>query len=123
MLSYQNLEAWKKGMQIVKDIYIISTSFPHEEIYALTSQMKRAAVSVPSNIAEGLGRNYKKDSIQFLHIARGSLYELETLLNVAKMVNYIKEQNTFDSIILLIEEEKKILNGLIKSFEQRTDLK
>lgn len=123
MLSYQNLEAWKKGMQTVKDIYIISTSFPHEEIYALTSQMKRAAVSVPSNIAEGLGRNYKKDSIQFLHIARGSLYELETLLNVAKMVNYIKEQNTFDSIILLIEEEKKILNGLIKSFEQRTDLK
>ena len=122
MLSYQNLEAWKKGMEIVKEPYLISKSFPPEEIYALTSQVKRAAVSVPSNLAEGLGRNYKKDTIQFLHIARGSLYELETLLIVAKMVNYIKEENVM-TCILLIEEEKKILNGLIKSFEQRVDLK
>lgn len=122
MLSYQNLEAWKKGMEIVKEAYLISKSFPPEEIYALTSQVKRAAVSVPSNVAEGLGRNYKKDTIQFLHIARGSLYELETLLIVAKMDNYIKEENVM-TCILLIEEEKKILNGLIKSFEQRVDLK
>ena len=109
-------------MEIVKEAYLISQSFPPEEIYALTSQVKRAAVSVPSNVAEGLGRNYKKDTIQFFHIARGSLYELETLLNVAKMVNYIKEENVM-TCILLIEEEKKILNGLIKSFEQRVDLK
>jgi len=109
-------------MEIVEEAYLISKSFPPEEIYALTSQVKRAAVSVPSNVAEGLGRNYKKDTIQFLHIARGSLYELETLLIVAKMVNYIKEENVM-TCILLIEEEKKILNGLIKSFEQRADLK
>jgi four helix bundle protein len=123
MLSYQNLEAWKKGMEIVKEVYIIGKAIPSEEIYALTSQMKRAAVFVPSNIAEGIGRNYKKDTIQILHIARGSLYELETLLNVAKMVNYMKEENAMISCIKLIEDEKKILNGLIKSFEQRTDLK
>lgn len=122
MLSYQNLEAWKKGMEIVKEAYVISKLFPSDEMYALTSQVKRAAVSVPANVAEGLGRNYKKDTIQFLHIARGSLYELETLLNVAKMVNYIKEENTI-ACLMLIEQEKKILNGLIKSFEQRQDLK
>lgn len=57
MLSYQNLEAWKKGMEIVKEVYTVSKTFPSEEMYALTSQMKRAAVSIPSNIAEGLGRN------------------------------------------------------------------
>ena len=89
MLSYQNLEAWKKGMEIVKEAYLISKSFPSHELYALTSQVKRAAGSVPANVAEGLGRNYKKDTIQFLHVARGSLYELETLLSVAKMVEYI----------------------------------
>lgn len=123
MLSYQNPEAWKKGMQLVKEIYLISKIFPSDETYALTSQMRRAAVSVPSNIAEGLGRNYKRDTIQFLHISRGSSYELETLLNVAKMVNYFKEEKITEFIFLLIDEEKKILNGLIKSFEQRIDLK
>lgn len=110
-------------MQLVKEIYLISNSFPSNETYALTFHMKRAAVSVPSNIAEGLGRNYKKDTIQFLHISRGSLYELETLLNVAQMVNYSKEETVMKSMFSLIEEEKKILNGLIKSFEQRSDLK
>lgn len=122
MFSYQNLEAWKKGMEIVKEAYLITKYFPSEEIYALSSQVKRAAVSIPSNIAEGLGRNYKKDTIQFFHIARGSLYELETLLIVAQMVNYLKEESIVACIVLL-EEEKKILNGLIKSFEQRQDLK
>lgn len=71
MLSYQKLEAWKKGMEIVKEAYLISKSFPSEEIYALSSQVKRAAVSIPSNIAEGLGRNYKKDTIQFSILREG----------------------------------------------------
>ena len=77
MTNYKKLEAWKKSMELVKEIYEITRSFPREELYALTSQIKRAAVSVPCNIAEGSGRNYKKDTIQFLHIARGSLYEVE----------------------------------------------
>ena len=122
MNSYQNLEAYKKGMLLVKEVYRICISYPKEEMYALTAQTKRAVVSIPTNIAEGLGRNFKKDTIQFLHIARGSLYELETLLNVAIMVNYQNEENV-SLCKSMIEEEKKILNGLIKSFEQRTDLK
>ena len=78
MGSYKDLDAWKNAMQLVKEVYLLTKKFPKEEMYALTSQAKRAAVSVPSNIAEGLGRQYKKDTLQFLHISRGSLYELET---------------------------------------------
>jgi len=78
MGSYKDLDAWENAMQLVKEVYLLTKKFPKEEMYALTSQAKRAAVSVPSNIAEGLGRQYKKDTLQFLHISRGSLYELET---------------------------------------------
>ncbi len=122
MISYQNLEAWKKAMQIVKEVYVLCKVYPKEEIYALISQTKRAAVSIAANIAEGFGRNFKKETIQFLHISRGSIYELETLLNVAVMVDYLKEDE-LTICKLLIDEEKKVLNGLIKSLEVRTDLK
>lgn len=80
MANYQTLEVWKKGMVLVKDIYQFAKILPKEEMFGLTSQIKRAAVSVPTNIAEGMGRQHKKDCIHFMHIARGSLYELETLL-------------------------------------------
>jgi len=88
----------------------------------LTSQTKRAAVSIAANIAEGIGRNYKKDTVQFIHIARGSLYKVETLLNIAVMVGIMSEEK-FHSIENLIDEEVRILNDLIKSFESRLDLK
>ena len=103
-------------MHLVKGIYELSKSFPKEEMYGLTSQVKRAAVSLPSNIAEGIGRNYKKDTIQFLHISRGSLYEVETLLNIAVMVQIITEEK-FRPLAELIEECLKILNGLITYYE------
>lgn len=122
MTNYKKLEAWKKSMSLVKDVYLIVKAYPKEESFALTSQTKRAAVSIPANIAEGIGRNYKKDTIQFLHIARGSLYELETLLNIAVMVEIMSE-NKFESFINLIDENLKILNGLIKSYETNTALK
>ena len=79
-------------MALVKEVYELTKSFPKEELYALTSQIKRAALSVPCNIAEGSGRNYKKDTIQFLHIARGSLYETETQMNIALMLNYVNKE-------------------------------
>ena len=122
MTSYQKLEVWKQSMQLVKEVYVLTKKYPKEELFALTSQTKRAAVSVPSNIAEGMGRNYKKDTIQFLHIARGSLYELETLLNIAVMVEIITEQD-FHIFPNKIDEVIRMLNGLIRKYEQRTDLK
>lgn len=109
-------------MSLVKEVYTITKLYPKEELFALTSQTKRAAVSIPSNIAEGIGRNYKKDTLQFLHISRGSLYELETLLNIAVMVEIIIEEKVYQ-VLILIEENIKIINGLISSFEKRDDIK
>ncbi len=77
-MEYTELEAWKESRKLVQEIYKITKNYPKEEVYALTSQIRRSAVSVPSNIAEGCGRRTSADTIQFLHIARGSLYELET---------------------------------------------
>jgi four helix bundle protein len=121
MANYKSLEAWKFSMQLVKEVYLLTVKFPKEETYALTSQAKRAAVSVPSNIAEGLGRQYKKDTLQFLHISRGSLYELETLLNIAVMVKIISEED-FNKIILSLEKTLQVLNGFI-NYNQKADLK
>jgi four helix bundle protein len=117
MTGYKQLEAWKKSMQLVKEVYVLTKSFPKEEMYALTSQLRRAAVSVPANIAEGSGRNYKKDTIQFLHISRGSLYEVETLLNIAVMVEIIIGEK-LAPLSEKIDECLKILNGLIGYYEK-----
>ena len=117
MTSYKRLEAWKKSMELVKEIYLVTKYYPKEELYGLTSQTKRAAISIPSNVAEGAGRNYKKDSIQFLHISRGSLYELETLLNIAVMVEVLPD-NKFQPLSDKINECMKLLNGLINYFEK-----
>ena len=122
MTTYKNLEAWKLAMKIVKEIYLVTKTFPKDELFALTSQIKRAVVSIPSNIAEGIGRNYKKDTIQFLHISRGSLYELETHLSIALMLELINEV-TYRNLELMIDEEVRIINGMIRSYENRTDLK
>jgi len=121
MANYKSLDVWKVSMQLVKEIYGLSKSFPKEELYALTSQIKRAAVSVPANIAEGLGRQYKKDTLQFLHISRGSLYEVETLLNVALMTGMINEED-FNKIGLLVEKVLQVLNGFI-NYNQKAELK
>src|SRR5262245_7122569 len=117
MSNYKTLDAWKQSMQLVKEIYIVTKTFPKEELYELTSQTKRAAISVPCNIAEGIGRNYKKDTIQFLHISRGSLYELETLLNIAVMVEIISEK-VFNEISPLIDKCLQLINGLIRYYEK-----
>jgi four helix bundle protein len=116
MTSYKNLESWKKAMQIVKEVYLLCKKYPKEELYALTSQTKRAAVSVPANIAEGCGRRTKKDTTHFLYISRGSLYELETLLNIAVMIEIISEDE-FNKFTPIIDENLRILNGLINRYE------
>ena len=81
--NHKDLEVWKKSMDLVSNIYKITESFPNKEIYGLTNQIRRSAVSVPSNIAEGAARSSKKEFIQFLYIALGSLAELETQMIIA----------------------------------------
>ena len=122
MSNYKTLDAWKVSMELVKEIYILTKQFPKEELYGLTSQIRRSAVSIPTNIAEGLGRQYKKDTLQFFYVSRESIYELETLINIGLMANIISE-NDFERLLLPIERALKLLYGLIKSYETRTDLK
>jgi four helix bundle protein len=116
MKSYTDLDVWKKARQLVKEIYLVTKKFPKEELYGLTNQMRRAAVSVPSNIAEGHGRNSTKDSLQFFFIARGSLYELETQIFVSFDLELLI-QIDLDILTNQITDCKKLLNGLIRYFE------
>ena len=117
MTNYQNLDAWKKSMVLVRDTYSELKFYPREEIYALTQQTKRAVISIPANIAEGIGRNYKKDTIQFLHIARGSLYEVETLLHIGLMLDMLHSEKS-EKLFNRLGECLKLLNGLINYFEK-----
>ena len=87
-MDYKDLDAWKQAILLVEDIYRISISFPKEELFGLTSQMRRAAVSIPSNLSEGSARNSNKEFAQFLHIALGSLAELETQLIIVDRLAY-----------------------------------
>src|SRR3977135_3967324 len=104
--TYKQLDVWIKARVFVKEIYIITAGFPKDELYGLVSQMRRCAVSIPSNIAEGYGRQHKKESIQFFHIARGSMYELETQLYIAADLSYLPEQKLTNSILQLEECRK-----------------
>ena len=90
-MSYRNQFIWKRGVQLAVNCYQLTKHFPQSEIYGLTSQIRRSAVSVPSNIAEGYGRQYKNEYIQFLHLALGSLRELDTQLIIAKQVRLANE--------------------------------
>src|SRR4029077_16963108 len=102
MIGYKKLDVWKVSMETVKEIYLLTKTYPSEEKFGLTSQTNRAAVSIPCNIAEGLGRNHKKDCIQFLYVSKGSAYELETLLSVALLTNIIDEL-TYNKLSIILE--------------------
>jgi len=112
--DHEKLDVWKKSMKLVTEIYQISQRFPKEEIYGLTSQMRRSAVSIPSNIAEGKGRHTNPEFCQFLIHARGSLLELETQLQIACNLGYLESQKRDDLKVKTVEIGK-MLNGLIKA--------
>ena len=115
--SYQDLEVWKKAMELVTDIYKITQTFPKEELYGLTNQLRRASVSVPANIAEGWGRGTTKGYIQFLRIARGSLLEVETLMTISHNLGYVNAQDLQEQILQKIIEISKMMNALINSLK------
>jgi four helix bundle protein len=119
MGTHKDLDVWKLGIQLVKDIYATTAKFPQEEMYGLTSQLRRAAVSVPSNIAEGAARNGKKEFIQFLYISLGSLSEIETLLIIAEDLNYLDDASFRDRVTAL---RMKLLN-LIAYFKIKSKKK
>lgn len=118
MKTHKYLEVWKRSIQMVTKIYKETTNFPKEELYGITSQIRRSAISVPSNIEEGAGRNYPKEFIQFLHISMGSLAELETQLIIANNLDYLSNEVFYKLNTLLIEIRSQ-LSGLIKSLQKR----
>ena len=115
MTGYEKLEVWQISIELVTDVYRLVKLLPKEETYTLSDQIRRSAVSIPSNIAEGSSRNSKKEFIQFLYIALGSLCELETQILIAKNVGYI---NDFKDIKEKITSIKKMLNALITSIKR-----
>lgn len=106
--NFRELKVWQKSMTLCKLVYEVSSNFPSEEKYNLKSQLQRSAISIPSNIAEGSGRNGDKEFQHFLSIANGSAFELETQLILAKQFDYISEQDFLNITILLTEIEKMI---------------
>ncbi len=116
--DYTSLNVWKEAKTLVTNIYKLSANFPITENYGLTSQIRRCAVSIPSNIAEGCGRNHAKDSIQFFYISRGSLYELETQIHISLDLEYINQEDLTD-ILNQIIVCKKLLNGFINYFKTK----
>ena len=119
LLSYRELIGWEKGIELVTDVDRLTQTFPQHEIYGLTSQMRRSAVSIPSNIAEGQGRLSRGEFKQFLGHARGSLFELESQILIAKNLNYVEEGEAA-SLLARIHELGKILNGLLKALDRDT---
>ena len=116
--SHRDLIAWRKAIALVTEIYNVTLLFPKQELYGLTSQVRRAAVSVASNIAEGHGRTTSGEFVQFLGHARGSLCEMETQIVIARELGYIQMEEEA-CLIARIDELGRILNGLIDSIKSR----
>ncbi|HEO64155.1 MAG TPA: four helix bundle protein [Candidatus Omnitrophica bacterium] len=114
--SFKELKIWQKGIEIVKDVYMLTKEFPKEEIYGLTSQIKRSSISIPSNIAEGFKRYHSKEYRQFLHIALGSAAELETHLVIAKELKFIKQEES-DGILEKIDHVSRMISSLLNKLK------
>lgn len=117
MKDHKELDVWKDSVDVVVEVYRNTGGFPKEEIYGLTSQIRRAAVSIPSNIAEGAARHTEKEFVQFLHVALGSASELETQLIIAKRLNYALE---IDQLLDRLTAVMKMLNGLIRHYKNKS---
>ncbi len=116
--SFKDLIVWQKAVELVNETYSISKYFPKEELYSLTSQVRRSAISIPANIAEGWGRGTTKNYIQFLEISRGSLFELDTLLFISNHQNYVSTGNC-SLLENKISEIGRMLNTLITRLESK----
>ena len=116
--SFTDLRAWQKGHELVLTIYNITKQFPKEEMFGLTNQLRRAVVSITSNIAEGFSRQSYKEKVRFYFMSLGSLTEIQSQLLIAKDISYITKED-FDKIAKQTVEVSKVLNGLIKSSKNK----
>lgn len=116
MSNHKDLDAWKLSINFIAEIYRITQSFPKEELYGLTNQIRRSAISIPSNIAEGSARQSDKELVQFLYIALGSLAELETQLIIAQNLNYILN---LTEVSEQLNNIKRTILGLIKYLKNK----
>jgi four helix bundle protein len=120
--SYKDLQVWKIAKSIAIVIYKVTADFPNTEVFGLTNQLRRASISISNNIAEGTGRQYKKDTLQFLYVSNGSLNEVESMITIAQELNYINNDN-MKMITLQIEECRKLLKGFISYYKNNNNLK
>jgi len=111
---YKKLKVWQKAMKLVVQVYKATRNFPKHEQYGLISQMRRSVISIPSNIAEGHGRNSDKEIVRFLDIARGSIFELDTQIEISRQLDFLNTQE-FNIIFNLLDETSRMLSGLRKS--------
>ncbi len=120
MHNYKEMKIWQKARKLVKEVYKISKKLPKEELYGLTSQIRRAVISVPANIAEGAGRGTDRDFCHFLDIARGSLFELDTLLILSSDLEYVSEEEinpVFESINEIIKMMVSFQSRLVSNLK------
>lgn len=118
MADYKNLKVWQNAISLTMRIYDVADKFPNYERYGLANQMERAAVSIPSNIAEGCGRQSDKEFHYFLHIAKGSMYELQTQLYIASGRGYMSDED-MEEINHMIDDLGKMISGLLRRVEER----
>lgn len=121
-MEYTSLEVWIEARKLTNLVYAKTKKFPKEEVFGLTNQIRRCSVSIPSNIAEGCGRRTSNDTIQFLHIAKGSLFELETQIYLSLDQDYISEIE-FTEISNQVLVCKKLINGFINYYKKLNDAK
>ncbi|HKX86714.1 MAG TPA: four helix bundle protein [Flavobacterium sp.] len=118
MSTFRDLLIWQKSMTLVTEIYLLTNSFPKEEIYGLTSQIRRSSISIPSNIAEGFGRNGNQDYLKFLNFSIASLFEMQTQIEIAFNLNYITQQQ-FNKIYDEAKELERMTSSFIRKIKER----
>jgi len=116
--TYRDLVVWQKSMALVTDVYKTTKSFPKDETYGIVSQMRRCAVSIPSNIAEGYGRNSSSDYVRFLRMAMGSLYELQTQFDIPLNLGYVTK-NYHGELFESSREVERMLSSLMRKLENK----
>jgi len=116
--GFKNIKAWQKADDLAVSAYEVTGKFPRHQLYTLTSQIQRAAISVPANIAEGYGRSTVADFLRFLHIAKGSLFELEYYIHLSRRLGYLQAED-YEVIASLQSETARILTGFIKAKQRQ----